>query len=226
MSRNLLAFLLTSSLYIVAGAMLIYAPMSIESIAPPKDNSIKISVLVEPKPEPITEPEPIVEPEPILEPEPTPKPISKPKPIPIPKPKPKKIVKKQVVKKKTVKKTAKKVTKKRVISSKSGSKRVATSSQRALLKKKFLQHVKSNIQKNKKYPRVALRRGLEGDVHVVFDIQKSGAVSNIRIGGAHSILQKATKRAIEKSFPIAIPAKLRSSLPIRNVALTIGFRIR
>ncbi len=220
--------------------MLVYAPLSIESIAPPKDNSIKISVLAEPTPKPKVEatPEPIQESEPTPKPKPIPKPTPKPKLKP--KSKPKKIVKKQVItkktaKKKTVKKTVKKtakkvtknkVTKKRATSSKSGSKRVATSSQKEALKKKFLRRVKSNIQKNKKYPRVALRRGLEGRVHVVFDIQKSGAVSNIRISGAHSILQKATKRAIEKSFPIAIPAKLRSSLPIRNVALTIGFRIR
>lgn len=227
MSRNLLALLLTSSLYIIVGAMLLYAPLSVESIAPPKDNIIKISMVAEPTPEPqlIQKPEPI-EPKPIPEPIPEPQPIPK----PIPKPKPKKVVKKKPIKKQVIKKTKKIATKrthtKQKTSHKATGKEAATSSQKASLKKKFLRHVKSNIQKNKKYPRVAVRRGIEGHVRIVFDIQKSGAVTNIRISGGHITLQKASKSAIQRSFPIAVPLKLRSSLPIRNVALTLGFTIR
>ena len=73
---------------------------------------------------------------------------------------------------------------------------------------------------------MAIRRGIEGNVRVVFNIQKSGAVSNIRISGGHITLQKAAKKAIQRSFPIAVPAKLRSSLPMRNVVLTIGFKLK
>lgn len=240
MNRHLVSFFITSSLYIlIVVAMLIYIPQSIKSIEPPipKDSIIKVSIILEPTPEPKLEPqpeEPIVESK--LEAIAKPEVISKPKPIFKPKEKPKKVVKKRVPKKVVKKKIVKKSSvKKRVIKKKSlkksGHKGVASkgrvkSSQGIAIKKKFLRHIKSIIEKNKKYPKIALRRRIEGRVRVVFNIQKNGSVSNIRVSGANKILQKAVKDAIKRSFPVVVPSKLRATLPIKNISISIGFQIK
>jgi protein TonB len=92
-------------------------------------------------------------------------------------------------------------------------------------KRQFLSQVRSKIIANKKYPKMALRRHIQGAVKIKFDITSSGNVSNIRYINGKKILQKGARKAIEKSFPITIPSYLRSELPIRDIYLTIHFNI-
>jgi protein TonB len=92
-------------------------------------------------------------------------------------------------------------------------------------KQQFLSQVRSKIIANKKYPRMALRRHIQGAVKIKFDITSSGDVSNIRYINGKKILQKGARKAIEKSFPITIPSSLRSELPIKDIYLTIHFNI-
>jgi len=92
-------------------------------------------------------------------------------------------------------------------------------------KRQFLSQVRSQIIANKKYPKMALRRHIQGAVKVKFDITSSGEVSNIRYLNGKKILQKGAKKAIEKSFPITVPNSLKSELPINDIYLTIHFNI-
>ncbi len=155
--------------------------------------------------------------EPIV-PEPIPQPLSK-KPKPIVE---KKIIKKKIVKKKIVKKKVKKrkITKKREIKKR----KYIKSSKKASSKKsnlKFLSKLKRSINKNKIYPRMAKKRGIQGSVKVSFTITTSGRVTNIRVNGSKAFT-KATKKAIERSFPIDTKGV---SLPI-TLNLTLNYRLK
>ena len=92
-------------------------------------------------------------------------------------------------------------------------------------KQQFLSQVRSQIIANKKYPKMALRRHIQGAVKVKFDITSSGEVSNIHYLNGKTILQKGAKKAIEKSFPITVPSSLKSELTINDIYLTIHFNI-
>ena len=93
------------------------------------------------------------------------------------------------------------------------------------LKRSFLTQVRSRIITNKKYPKLALRRHIEGSVRVKFNIDLNGDVSNIRFVSGKSILQKSVRKAVLNSFPINIPQKLREELPINNISVTVNFTI-
>ncbi|SFV50965.1 Putative TolA protein [hydrothermal vent metagenome] len=90
-------------------------------------------------------------------------------------------------------------------------------------KQRFKDRARASIIANKKYPRIAKRRRIQGTVHVVFDIGVDGTATNIRTSGASNLLQKATKRSIQKSFPIDIPDIIIGEFPMRNVSINIDF---
>ena len=92
-------------------------------------------------------------------------------------------------------------------------------------KRAFLRTVRSQIKANKKYPKMALRRHIEGTVGIMFDIGANGSVSNIRFLNGKSILQKSVRKAVLRSFPIAIPSNLRSELPMYNISVNVNFKI-
>ncbi len=93
-------------------------------------------------------------------------------------------------------------------------------------KKRFLKKVRANIYANKHYPLKARRRRIEGVVHIVFDIEENGKATNIRISNASSILQRAVKQSLKKSFPIDIPNILKNKFPIRNISINIDFKLK
>lgn len=93
-------------------------------------------------------------------------------------------------------------------------------------RKAFLQNVRSQIIANKTYPRIAKRRHIEGDIKVRFNISRSGEVSNIRFINGKRIFYKSVKKAIERTFPIAIPSNVTNELPIMDVSVTLHFNLR
>ncbi len=93
-------------------------------------------------------------------------------------------------------------------------------------KKAFLRNVRANIIANKRYPRIAKRRHIEGDIKVRFNIMKNGQVSNIRFINGKHIFYKSVKKAIEETFPLTIPSNVKNELPIMDVSLTLHFHIR
>ncbi len=158
----------------------------------------------------------------------------------------KRVIKKKVVKKKAIKKPAIKETIKEFVAPvtphphtpkstvvKSTPKSVPKASKpvQAQLKndhhkKAFLRSVRSKIIANKKYPKIAKRRHIEGSVKVRFDITKSGNVSNIRFISGKRIFQKSIRKTLERTFPMSIPAKVQNQLPILDISVVLHFHIR
>ena len=187
------------------------------------------------EPEPI-EPEPVVEEEkiePIVEEVVTEPIVAKPLPKPIVKkvvkPK-KKRIKKKKIKKKHVKKrvskkkfTAKRKTKKNI--NQKATKQKASSSRKLSAAKKnaFLSQIRTRINRNKNYPRIAQRRGMQGTVKVRFTILANGHVSNIVISGKKVFFSSA-RSAIKKAFPINVK-NAPMSLP-ETVNLILNYQIR
>jgi len=92
-------------------------------------------------------------------------------------------------------------------------------------KKAFLRNVRSKIIANKKYPKMALRRHVEGSVKIRFDITKEGYVSNIRFINGKSIFHKSIRKTLERTFPVGIPSVMRGKLPISDVSVVLHFNI-
>ena len=151
---------------------------------------------------------------PKIEPQPL---TTKPKPIIKEKIKPKKIVKKKRITQKPIKKPkkSKRITKTKSHKKASTQKRVSNGE-----KSRFLTKVKRAINSHKIYPKMAKRRGLQGSVKVSFTITTSGGVTNIILKGS-KLFTKATKRAIDSSFPIDTRGV---ALPI-TLNLTVNYRL-
>ena len=92
-------------------------------------------------------------------------------------------------------------------------------------KKAFLRNVRSRIIANKKYPKMALRRHVEGSVKIRFDITREGQVSNIRFINGKSIFHKSIRKTLERTFPVGIPSAMRGKLPISDVSVILHFNI-
>lgn len=88
------------------------------------------------------------------------------------------------------------------------------------IKNNFLAQVKNAIQNNKQYPKDAKDREIEGKIFAEYTINKDGSVSNIIIASGNNLLKGATRKAIEKSFPITIPSRLIDNMPTtQNITL-------
>jgi len=135
-----------------------------------------------------------------------PKKVSKPKP----KVKPKKIEPKKIVKKQKLKpkKEQKFIPKKQIKQTVSKSKQGVNKQNDKLVdikKQKYYEMVKTTITNNKKYPKRAVRRGIEGSVELKFIVTKDGVLKEIKIIDGKSIFYKSAKKAIKNSFPLSPP---------------------
>ena len=244
--RFLLSFLVTSFSYLVVGVSLFYfsqTSMISDKKSPLKTIELSIQAfqpqVVEKKPEPIKEetPPPVEnEPEPVKEETPPPpEPIvEKPKPVEPPKPKP--LVKKEETKKPEAKKEKPKVkkkkpekvvkkTKKRQPPVEKRSALKSSKKQRSTAKEKnlFLAKVRDRINRNKSYPRIAKRRGMQGSVKVNFTILPNGHVSAITVSGPRAF-HRSAKKAVEKAFPVSV-----KHIPMRlpeEVSITLHYKLR
>lgn len=64
-------------------------------------------------------------------------------------------------------------------------------------KRCFNQKMQEHIRIHFKYPRKALRNGIDGKVYVNFSVNKEGDVENIRMRGPHPILEEEAKRIVQ-----------------------------
>jgi protein TonB len=92
-------------------------------------------------------------------------------------------------------------------------------------RKAFLRDVRANIIANKKYPKLAKRRHIEGSVKVRFDITQTGEVTNIRFINGKRVFHKSIRKTLESTFPISIPNEVRAELPINDVSVVLHFNI-
>ena len=74
----------------------------------------------------------------------------------------------------------------------------------------FFTKLRNKINENKRYPRSARRRGIEGNVEVKFYVQRDGGVKNIKFISGKKIFKNSALKAIEKSFPIEVDKSLFS----------------
>lgn len=178
-----------------------------------------------PEPEPVEKEEKV---EPIIE-EVIPEPIVEkiiPKPSPIVKKKVKKVVKKEKPKKKAVKKkrVKKKTVKKRTVKRKPTARSTASKKKASPAKKNaFLSKIRSKINRNKTYPRIAQKRGMQGSVKVRFTISASGKVGNISVTGP-KVFRSSARKAVKRAFPIN--AKNAPITLPKTMNVTLRYQIR
>ena len=243
--RFSISFVITTILYSFLGFLFFYFNDSVVKISPPPEQIITMSLSsFEPMPPPPIEE--VIE-EPVVE-ELLPEPIVK-KVIPVlpPKVKKKKIIKKKkkkkVIKKKIIKKKKrkkKKKVKKRVKKrkpikhrrSKKSAKKVKTSKQGSskkrthinpIRKAKFLNLIRGKIDKNKSYPRIAKRRGMQGSVTVSFTLLANGKIANLKIKG-RKVFQSSARKAVLKSFPMNV--KNAPLIFPQKIKFTLHYQIR
>ncbi len=88
---------------------------------------------------------------------------------------------------------------------------------------RFLYALKKRINRNKRYPRIARRRGITGAVRVSFTILPSGTVGSISVKGSKAFYRSA-KYAVRGAFPVN-PAKASHPLPWR-ITVALRYQLR
>jgi len=241
-SHYRLSFLLSVLIFLILGLGLNALLESKKRVSTLKSKVIKIALLrpIEPVPiipkkiPKIIPPVPVVKK--IVKPKPKKKPIiHKPKKIIkkiVKKSKPKKVIKKKVIEPiskpvyhepSPIVKTQKVPTKK-IPTVKTPIARVVSDNGAA--KKAFLHNIRSKIIANKKYPKIALRRHIEGAIKVRFDITKHGQVTNVRFIQGKRVFQKSVRKTLDRTFPVTIPANMKNKLPISDISVILHFNIK
>ncbi len=93
----------------------------------------------------------------------------------------------------------------------------------ALLEKakhEYLRRLMAHIESHKHYPRVARRRGIEGDVAVQFRLLENGDVTDVIIEDGHRVLRKAVEKAVAAAQPMPAPP------PSLTLPLVISFSVQ
>jgi len=86
----------------------------------------------------------------------------------------------------------------------------------------LLSMIRYKINHAKIYPRAAKRRHIEGKVYAKFRVLKNGQVSHINLSGS-SIFFNATKKAIQKAFPIHTKDS-KKVLPL-DISITLRYNL-
>jgi len=71
-----------------------------------------------------------------------------------------------------------------------------------VIKRTYLSKILTIIEGNKYYPRIARRRGLEGNIHVSFMLEGDGFINGLDASGGPLLLRRAAKQAVKKSLPL------------------------
>lgn len=94
----------------------------------------------------------------------------------------------------------------------------ATTANEAYLAK-LLRHIESF----KFYPRVAQRRGIQGEVQVSFLLMARGDIAALHVRGGHLLLQQAARAAVQGALPMLAPPKTMT-VPF-NVSFVMQFQM-
>jgi len=175
---------------------------------------------------------PKVIPQPVPKPKPKPKPIIKPKPIekpkPIPKPIPEPIVESitepvvEPIIEPIVEPLSESVETNEVTQI---SEQVPTSPSPQVVNN-YSNLLRAHIAKHKKYPRIAQRRKMQGEVVIAIQIGGDGSLisKNIQKSSGHKVLDKEGMNMMEKSKPFPVPPDtLKNS--VTNVVVPIAFNL-
>ena len=86
--------------------------------------------------------------------------------------------------------------------------------------------LRAHIAKHKKYPRIAQRRKMQGEVVIAIQIGGDGSLisKNIQKSSGHKVLDKEGMNMMEKSKPFPVPPDtLKNS--VTNVVVPIAFNL-
>ena len=88
---------------------------------------------------------------------------------------------------------------------------------------RFLATIRTRIDRAKHYPRIAKKRGIQGNVQVKFTILQNGTVTHIRVEGPR-VFHASAKHAVEAAFPVDT-TNVHISFPL-EIRLNLHYRIR
>ena len=163
---------------------------------------------------------PIVKPKPIIKPKPIPKlkPIIKPKPIPKPIPQP--IV--EPISEPIVEPITESV---EVTESAQINEQIPTSPNPQVVSN-YSNLLRAHIAKHKKYPRIAQRRKMQGEVVIEIQIKGDGSLisKNIQKSSGHKVLDKEGMNMMEKSKPFPVPPEAMKD-SVTTVLVPIAFNL-
>jgi protein TonB len=141
-----------------------------------------------------------------------------------PTPKIEKIVKKTV--EKPIKKTNNQIVANQVKKNKSiiKEKTIQTDTKQLKIKQnQYYTQIKKTIDKNKSYPKVAVRRGIQGDVQIQFTISKTGELLSFKILDGKKVFFKSIQEAVKNSFPLTPPKDIFTSN--LDLKLTLQYKL-
>ena len=238
--RYKLAFSLTILFYsFVIGFYLFSMPSQLLSVNPkPKEKVmvlalkqfvVPLKIPIEPMPEVQKvlpqEPEPIkpTPKEEVVPPVLTQKVVAKPTPMVVKKREKQKIKKKQKKKIKH-KRVIKKPTPKKRKREKAQKRKLAQHSKVSKAKKNtFLAKLRAKINRAKRYPRIAQRRGRQGVVKVRFTLLANGKMGKISMQGP-KVFHRSVQKAVNSAFPMSVK-NVPFSLP-KTFTLSLRYQLR
>ena len=168
------------------------------------------------KPKPIIKPKPIPQPKPIIKPKPIPKPIPQPIVEPISEP----IV--EPISEPIVEPISESV---EVTESAQINEQIPTSPNPQVVSN-YSNLLRAHIAKHKKYPRIAQRRKMQGEVVIEIQIKGDGSLisKNIQKSSGHKVLDKEGMNMMEKSKPFPVPPEAMKD-SVTTVIVPIAFNL-
>ncbi|MGH0033469.1 MAG: TonB family protein [Myxococcota bacterium] len=80
---------------------------------------------------------------------------------------------------------------------------------------RYQDRVRAQVERQKQYPAMARRRGIEDRIWVEFDVEEDGALGPLRIDpGGHRVLARATRAAVAAAAPFPPPPDGRATVRI------------
>ena len=168
------------------------------------------------KPKPIIKPKPIPKPQPIIKPKPIPKPIPQPMVEPISEPI------EEPITEPIVEPISESV---EVTESAQINEQIPTSPNPQVVSN-YSNLLRAHIAKHKKYPRIAQRRKMQGEVVIEIQIKGDGSLisKNIQKSSGHKVLDKEGMNMMEKSKPFPVPPEAMKD-SVTTVLVPIAFNL-
>jgi len=172
-------------------------------------------------PEPIARPEPVALQEAVMEPLPEPEAVApNPKPVPVKKPKPVKKKQPVLLAKRESKPVIEEIHKPSVpaepvqlASAPAAAAPPAMASAAPAIdeglieqeRQRYLAALMAHIEQHKWYPKVARRRGIQGEVKITFLLMADGSIRHVEVEKGSKVLRIAAEQAVAKAEPMPIP---------------------
>ena len=168
------------------------------------------------KPKPIIKPKPIPKPQPIIKPKPLPKPIPQPIVEPISEP----------IEEPITEPIVEPISESVEVSESAQINEQIPTSPNPQVVSNYSNLLRAHIAKHKKYPRIAQRRKMQGEVVIEIQIKGDGSLisKNIQKSSGHKVLDKEGMNMMEKSKPFPVPPEAMKD-SVTTVLVPIAFNL-